>query len=86
MSVPRVHVQLRATFTNYRSMYIVFSLLALMMVVMTGVVPHTVPSAWQIKDAILMCPLAFLIGGHLLAPLVGALTNIEATGEQESPV
>lgn len=61
---------MRATFTNYRSMYIVFTCLALMMVVMTGVVPHTVPPAWQIRDAILMTPLAFLIGGHLLAPLV----------------
>ena len=36
-------VQLQATFINYRSMYIVFSLLALMIVVMTGVIPHTVP-------------------------------------------
>ncbi len=64
-------MQLRATFKNYRSMYIVFTTLALMMVVMTGVIPHTLPPAWRINDAILMCPLAFLIGGHLLAPLVG---------------
>ena len=52
-------------------MYIVFTSLALMMVVMTGVIPHTVPTVWRINDAILMCPLAFLVGGHLLAPLVG---------------
>jgi hypothetical protein len=51
-------------------MYAVFGVLAVMMVVLTGVIPHTVPPAWQISDPILMMPLAFNIAGHLLAPLV----------------
>jgi hypothetical protein len=63
-------VQLRATWTKYHSMYILFSLLGLMVVVMTGVIPHTVPPDWRIRDAILMWPLSALIAGHLLAPLV----------------
>lgn len=63
-------VQLHATFRNYRSMYIVFSLLAVMTVVMTGIIPHTVPPEWRINDAIFIVPISFLVGGHLLAPLV----------------
>lgn len=63
-------VQLHATLTNYRSMYILFSLLAIMIVVMTGVIPHAVPPHWQINDPVFIVPLGFLVGGHLLAPLV----------------
>ena len=63
-----VLVQLHATLTNYRSMYILFSLLAIMIVVMTGVMPHTVPLHWQINDPVFIVPLSFLVGGHLLAP------------------
>ena len=37
---------------------------------MTGVIPHTVPPAWQICDASLILSFALLVGGHLLAPLV----------------
>ncbi len=64
-------MQLHATFRNYRSMYIVFSLLTLMTIMMTGVIPHTVPPEWRINDAIFIVPISFLVGGHLLAPLVG---------------
>lgn len=39
-------------------------------VVMTGVIPNTVPPAWQICDASLYLSFALLVGGHLLAPLV----------------
>ena len=39
-------------------------------VVMTGVIPHTVPPPWQIGDALLILPFAVLVGGHLLGPLV----------------
>jgi len=63
-------MQLRATFWNYRSMYAVFSLLAIMIVVMTGIIPHTVPLHWRINDVIFIVPISFLVGGHLLAPLV----------------
>ena len=63
-------VQLHATLTNYRSMYILFSLLAIMIVVMTGVIPHAVPPQWQINDPVFIVPLGFLVSGHLLAPLV----------------
>ena len=65
-----VLVQLHATLTNHRSMYILFSLLAIMIVVMTGAIPHTVPPHWQINDPVFIVPLGFLVGGHLLAPLV----------------
>ena len=51
-------------------MYVVFSLLAVMTVVMTGIIPHTVPPEWRINDAIFIVPISFLVGGHLLAPLV----------------
>ena len=63
-------MQLHATFRTYRSMYIVFSLLAVMTVAMTGAIPHTVPPQWHINDAIFIVPISFLVGGHLLAPLV----------------
>ena len=63
-------MQLQATFINYRSMYIVFSMLALMIVVMTGVIPHTVSPHWQINEPVFIVPISFLVGGHLLAPLV----------------
>lgn len=51
-------------------MYAVFSLLAIMIVVMTGIIPHTVPLHWRINDVIFIVPISFLVGGHLLAPLV----------------
>lgn len=54
-------------------MYLVFSLLALMIVVMTGLIPHTVPPHWQINEPVFIVPISFLVGGHLLAPLVSAL-------------
>lgn len=39
-------------------------------VVMTGIIPDTVPPAVQINDALLMLPFSLLVGLHLLCPLV----------------
>ena len=77
-----VAVQLQATFMNYRSMYMVFSLLALMIVVMTGVIPHMVPPHWQINEPVFIVPISFLVGGHLLAPLVSHILLLFALGRR----
>lgn len=76
-------VQLQATFINYRSKYIVFSLLALMIVVMTGVIPHTVPPHWQINEPVFIVPISFLVGGHLLAPLVSHFLALSALSQRQ---
>ena len=83
-------MQLRATFWNYRSMYAVFSLLAIMIVVMTGIIPHTVPLHWRINDVIFISHqciddainivlISFLAGTNLLTSQVSGQEDVSHT-------
>ncbi len=37
---------------------------------MTGVIPGVIPKGYEINDPLLILPFAFLVGGHLAAPML----------------
>lgn len=63
--------QVRATWAKYHCLYTLFGALAALVVIMTGVIPGTIPDTWRINNARQMLPVCGIIFSHLLAPLVG---------------